>query len=340
MYRSTAGAEVAGAELTAAEPGYTSKMKTIVTASPLEAAEYIRAGEVAAFPTETVYGLGADALRADAVRKIFDAKGRPSDNPLIIHICDLSQIDLVASDVPPYADLLISHFVPGPLTLVLRKSPHVPAVVTAGLDTVGIRMPAHETALAFLRACDTVVAAPSANRSGLPSPTTWRAVLADLEGAIPCILKNERSEIGLESTVVDCTGAAPLVLRSGAIGLEEIRAVVPQARHPMQPLQEARSPGLRHRHYAPRARVVLVEAPPEKPSARSGYIGLTNPSDAGGFQQMRVCRDVTEYAFELFDFFRACDAAGLRAIYCEVPPEAGIGAAVADRLRRAADASA
>ena len=315
-------------------------MKTIVTASPEEAAEYVRAGELAAFPTETVYGLGADALRPDAVRKIFEAKGRPADNPLIIHVSDLSQIDLVASEVPPYAALLIAHFVPGPLTLVLRKSPAVPAVVTAGLDTVGIRMPAHETALAFLRACDTVVAAPSANRSGRPSPTSWRAVLADLEGSIPCILKDDRSEIGLESTVVDCTGAAPLMLRSGAISLEEIRAVVPEAGWPPLPLPEVRSPGLRHRHYAPRARVVLVEAPPRTSALRSGYIGLTEPGNADAFEQIRICRDLKEYAFELFDFFRTCDAEGLQAIYCEIPQEAGIGAAVADRLRRAAEASA
>lgn len=327
-------------ELAAAAAAYTSAMETIITASPAEAAAFIRAGELAAFPTETVYGLGADALRPDAVQKIFDAKGRPSDNPLIVHISDLAQVDLVASEVAPYAALLISRFVPGPMTLVLRKSPRVPALVTAGLDTVGIRMPAHETALAFLRACDTVVAAPSANRSGRPSPTTWRAVLADLGGVIPCILKDERADIGLESTVVDCTGAAPLVLRSGAIGIDEIREVVPEASYPRYPLHEARSPGMRHRHYAPRARVVLVDSPPEEPAGGSGFIGLTQPANPGAFEQLRVCGNLKEYAFELFDFFRVCDSEGLRAIYCEVPPETGIGAAVADRLRRAADRSA
>ncbi len=315
-------------------------MNTIVTESPEKAAGFVRAGSVAAFPTETVYGLGADAFRPDAVQKIFEAKGRPSDNPLIVHLADRVQLDLVTSKIRPYASLLVSRFFPGPLTLVVEKSVQVPEVVTAGLDTVGIRMPNHAKALAFLRACNTAVVAPSANRSGRPSPTTWQAVLEDLDGRIPCILMNGRTDIGLESTVVDCTGPVPIVLRSGAVTLEQIRAVVPDVR-PLRSGEDeiARSPGLRHRHYAPSADVVLVHTPPLEPPPHSAYIGLTAPVTHGAFERLRVCRDLQEYAFELFDFFRACEAAGLGTIYCEMPPESGIGVALADRLRRAADSS-
>lgn len=313
-------------------------MKTIVTESPEEAAEFIRGGDVAAFPTETVYGLGADVFRPDAVRKIFSAKGRPSDNPLIVHVSNADQVVLVAREVPSYAALLMDRFFPGPLTLVLEKAEPVPSIVTAGLGTVGVRMPRHDLALAFLRSCNTVVAAPSANRSGRPSPTSWQAVLEDLDGRIPCLLKAGRSDLGLESTVVDCTGDDPIILRRGAVTLEELQAVVPHIR-PVDSADDRtlRSPGLRHRHYAPNARVQLVEGAPANPPADSGYIGLTASPDVGGFVLHRVCRDLREYAYELFDFFRACDASGIDTIFCELPPDTGLGAALIDRLRRASE---
>lgn len=315
-----------------------STMNTIVTESPEEAAEFIRSGRVAAFPTETVYGLGADVFHPEAVDQIFEAKGRPADNPLIVHVSSNAQVELVSADIRPYAVTLMQHFFPGPLTLVLEKAARIPPRVTAGLDTVGVRMPRHQVALAFLRACETVVAAPSANRSGRPSPTSWQAVLEDLDGRIPCLLKGGRSDMGLESTVVDCTGHVPIVLRRGAVTCEELRTVI----HDLQTLDEAdnrsaRSPGLRHRHYAPRGKVMMVKNPPTDPPRHSGYIGLAAPRDEGAFVLHRVCRDLRAYAYELFDFFRACDASGIQTIYCQLPPDTGLGAAIADRLRRASE---
>ena len=315
-----------------------STMKTIVTESPDEAAEFIRKGMITAFPTETVYGLGADIFCTEAVDQIFEAKGRPSDNPLIVHISSPEQVEHVSSDVRSYARLLIERLFPGPLTLVLKKDPRVPSIVTAGLDTVGVRMPRHDLALEFLRSCGTVVAAPSANRSGRPSPTSWQSVLEDLDGRIPCLLKGGRSDIGLESTVVDCTGSAPVVLRRGAVSLKELKTVTPD----IQLIGEgddrvSRSPGLRHRHYAPNAEVRLVGNPPIDPPPHSAYIGLITPENEGAFVLQRVCSSLEAYAYHLFEFFRACDASGVDVIYCQMPQETGIGAAVADRLRRASE---
>ena len=315
-------------------------MKTIVTTSPTAAARFIRSGELAAFPTETVYGLGADAFSASAVQKIYDAKGRPADNPLIVHIVESDQLDDVVADVPVYARLLMQRFFPGPLTLVLRKHPLIPSIVTAELDSVGVRMPDHALASTFLKACGAPVAAPSANRSGRPSPTAWQDVLEDLDGRIPCILRGGRAVLGLESTVVDCTGEQPVVLRTGAVGLEDLRIVANSIRlGAAADGSGARSPGLRHRHYAPHAHVQLVDAPPANPQDQSAYIGIEPPPLPDQFERSLVCRDARQYAFELFGFFRTCDRANITTIYCEVPPPDGIGAALADRLRRASEAS-
>ena len=200
-------------------------MQTLLTTSPRSAAEFIRRGETVAFPTETVYGLGANALDETAVAKIFAAKGRPADNPLIIHLAEAEQMHTVAREINAAAHNFIEHFFPGALTLVVPKTERVPPNVTAGLATVGVRVPAHELAREFLRACAVPVAAPSANLSGRPSPTTWEAVREDLDGRIACILQGAQTEVGLESTVVDCTGDVPLVLRAGAVTLEQLRAV-------------------------------------------------------------------------------------------------------------------
>ncbi len=315
-------------------------MKTTLTTSPQVAAAFIRAGELAAFPTETVYGLGADVFRPNAVEKIYEAKGRPVDNPLIVHVSEMDQVDAVAVDVPSYARRLIDRLFPGPLTLVLRKSPSIPSIVTSGLDTVAVRMPDHAVARSFLAACGTAVAAPSANRSGRPSPTTWQAVFDDLDGHISCILKGERAAFGLESTVVDCTEESPIVLRSGAVSVERIRNVVASVRAASRADEEAgRSPGLRHRHYAPLARVRPVQSAPRDPEARSAYIGTTAPRHPHPYERILVCSDTREYAYELFDFFRACDAAGIRTIYCELPAPGGLGTALVDRLLRASAAA-
>ena len=186
-------------------------MHTIITTSYRTAAEFISNSEIAAFPTETVYGLGANAFESTAVKKIFVAKGRPADNPLIVHVADVDQIPSVAATIPRYAEKFIGEFFPGPLTLVLPKNKKISSIVTAGLSSVGVRIPNHSIAKKFLKECGVPVAAPSANISGSPSPTTWQAVKNDLNGKIPCILKGNPSRIGVESTVVDCTGNAPVI---------------------------------------------------------------------------------------------------------------------------------
>ena len=192
-----------------------------LTRSPQEAAEFILKGELVAFPTETVYGLGASLWDESALRKIFDAKGRPSDNPLIVHIAGLDQLDSIAATIPKSASIFIRRFFPGPLTLVLPKHPRVPLLATAGLETVAVRMPRLALAQEFLGLCGVPVAAPSANLSGRPSPTTWEAVKTDLDGRIACILVGDQTEVGLESTVVDCTGEQPI---DSAIRCSDARA--------------------------------------------------------------------------------------------------------------------
>ena len=300
------------------------------------AAGLIKRGWIVAFPTETVYGLGADVFNVTAIKRIFEAKRRPADNPLIAHVGSLDQVEKLAAEVKPYARVLMARFFPGPLTLVLKKTEDVPPIATAGLDTIGVRMPRHPIAQQFLRACGTPVVAPSANLSGRPSPTTWRAVFEDLNDRIDCILQGDAAEIGLESTVLDCTGDHPSILRLGSIGLEEIRSVVPEARLAELSSNEMRkSPGLRHKHYSPASTVQIVEAAEDvRPDEHSAYIGLT--PGVVGFEKQFIARDVGEYAQRLFEFFRECDREGIRTIYCEAVQGDGIGAALMDRIQRAA----
>jgi L-threonylcarbamoyladenylate synthase len=309
-------------------------VRTLITDSADEAAEVIRRGGLVAFPTETVYGLGADVFNEDALRRIFEAKQRPPDNPLIIHIADLSQIEELAESVNENAKKLIDAFFPGPLTVVLKKRENISGLATAGLETVGIRMPSFPIAHEFLIKCKTPVAAPSANLSGRPSPTTWQAVLEDLDGRIDCILRGDATEIGLESTVVDCSADEPVILRRGSITLEQLRAVVPAIRNVAAADELRRSPGTRHKHYAPRAIVILVDTPPE-PRADAAFIGLSSPVEGWGFA--RFCGGVDEYAKEVFEFFRECDRRGIAKVYCQSVKTEGIGEALMDRLRRAAE---
>ena len=313
-------------------------MQTIVTDSPAEAAEILNRGGLVAFPTETVYGLGADVFRPESIAGIFAAKGRPSDNPLIIHLHDPERIGEVACGLDANAEALIERFFPGPLTVVLRKNSSVPDIVSAGLPTIGVRCPSHPMAAEFLKHCLHPVAAPSANLSGRPSPTDWRAVFHDLGGRIDCLLRGEPSTIGLESTIVDCTVDPPLLLRSGAIGLESLRQVVPgvQVATACKPGEAPKSPGMKYRHYSPEASIVLVEAPPHSlPAATpAAWIGLSAAPE--GAVRSLVCRSPEEYARVLFGFFRTCDAEGIHTIYCELPPEEGIGRAIRDRLQKAA----
>ncbi|EAT59855.1 L-threonylcarbamoyladenylate synthase [Chlorobium ferrooxidans] len=312
-------------------------MQTILTDSTEEAARILNSGCVVAFPTETVYGLGACICHPEAIGKIFQAKGRPGDNPLIVHIYNIKQLDDVASEINESAEKLIERFFPGPLTLVLKKNKSVPDIVTAGLDTVGVRCPANPVAREFLRLACGPVAAPSANLSGLPSSTSWHAVFKDLDGRISCILKGEESTIGLESTIVDCSGASPVLLRAGAITFEALQEVVPGITLNAGTGKESRpkSPGLKYLHYAPKASIVLC-TPHEPITAEpdSAYIGLSRPPE--GVRVARHCISPEEYGRELFSFFRLCDAEGIRVIYCELPSSTGIGRAIRDRLTRAA----
>lgn len=312
-------------------------MKTLLTHSPTVAAGFIRRGGIVAFPTETVYGLGANVFDEAAIGKIFEAKQRPADNPLITHIAGVKQIRELAPEVTENTERLIKTFFPGPLTIVLRKNDSVPLIATAGLDTIGVRMPRHSLATEFLEACGVSIAAPSANLSGRPSPTTWQAVLEDLEGRIDCILQGEATEIGLESTVVDCTGEVPMLLRRGAISLADLQSVVPESIECAAVADDApRSPGMKHRHYTPRADVFLVDVIiPDPLHEGAAYIGLNQQTVRANFSHLLVCESVEKYAHAVFEFFRECDRLGIHTIYCEEVPEAGIGAALMDRLRRA-----
>jgi L-threonylcarbamoyladenylate synthase len=232
----------------------------------------------------------------------------------------------------------MDRFMPGPLTVILPKHPDLPSVVTAGLETVGVRLPRLPRAQAFLEACDTPVPAPSANRSGRPSPTSWTAVQQDLEGRIDCILKGGRTEAGVESTVVDCTTDPVKVLRPGAIPVEALRDVLGTVQGTSNGDEEAlRSPGTRHRHYAPSAQVCLVEEPSGAvPDPRHAYTGLTSPPGAERFGQVHLADDLEAYAHDLFHIFRACDEQGIAVIYAQTVPPTGLGRALNDRLRRAA----
>ena len=228
-----------------------------------KAAEAVRAGEVVAFPTETVYGLGANALDGDAVKKIFEAKGRPGDNPLIVHIFDKEQIGQIAREVTPLAEKLMDAFMPGPITVIVKKREEIPDSVTAGLDTVGIRMPSHGVCREFLSLCDCPVAAPSANLSGSPSPTSAAHVINDMDGRIYGIIDGGDCEVGLESTVVDATGDVPVILRPGAVTSRMIDEAVNMKSYSekLKEGQTPRAPGMKYRHYAPEAPVEIIKLP-------------------------------------------------------------------------------
>ncbi len=332
-----------------------------------EAAEVIRRGGLVAFPTETVYGLGANALDADAVRRIFEAKGRPSTDPLIVHIAHVGQLAQVASHVPPAARKLALAFWAGPLTLIVPKKPVIPDVVTAGLPSVAVRVPAHRVARALMEAAGVPVAAPSANRFSRPSPTRAAHVIDDLGGRIDLVLDGGPTPIGVESTIVDCTVTPPVLRRPGGITREQLLAHVPDL-VVEQGLGEADAaqpaPGQLLRHYAPRARVTLYEGSPEAVVARvsrdarqlagqGSRVGILAPEEevmalAPAIAALASSGRVMARAFGprsnpdqaarlLFDTMRALDAEGPDVMLAiGVGPEA-IGAAIHDRLRRAAE---
>ena len=316
-------------------------------ASIRRAAALLRAGELVAFPTETVYGLGADALNGEAAARIFAAKGRPADNPLIAHIAGESGLaGLIAGEPCTCARKLMRAFWPGPMTLIFPKSPRVPREVTAGLDTVAVRMPSHPVARALIRAAQTPIAAPSANRSGRPSPTTAAHVLEDMEGRIPLILDGGPCEVGLESTGVDVTGARPRILRPGGVTLEMLEGVVGDVDvdegvlHQLQAGSQARSPGMKYKHYAPKGEVTIVTGPRAAQEIARLYDAADGRAAILAFSQAdygarRVYR-LKNAPGELFAALRQLDEDGMETIYAEDVPTAGVGLAVMNRLMRAA----
>jgi len=310
-----------------------------------EAAWALRDGRLVVFPTETVYGLGANALDRAAVERLFLAKGRPRDNPVIVHAADVAQAQRLASWWPPEAQALADAFWPGPLTLVLPRAAGVPDVTTGGLDSVAIRVPRHPVALAILREAGVPVAAPSANRSGRPSPTRVADAMADLGERAALYVDGGPCEVGVESTVVSLLGKRAAVLREGGIPREEVEAVVGKlAKAPGK--GPARSPGMKYRHYAPEAKVHLAKARSlaaarrklEAAGLRVGAI-VSEESDLGG-SDVRVLGargDGAAWARGLFAALRDLDRAGCQAIVVEEVPAEGLGAAVMERLRKAVE---
>lgn len=311
------------------------------------AAEVIRRGGLVAFPTETVYGLGADALNEAAVLGIFAAKGRPSYNPIIAHVASVDHARTLVTHWPDAAGRLAATFWPGPLTLVLPKAPHVPLALTAGLNTVAVRMPAHPVALALITAADCPIAAPSANRFTELSPTTADHVERGLGARVDMILDSGSTLVGIESTVVDLSGASPVLLRPGMLSravLEQVLGVPLADPMPAAHATEARpAPGMTDRHYAPRARVVLTQA-----SGVAGVIARENAAGhrvgaivigadtTGAAAVRRLPADAAGYAHGLYAAMHAVDDGECDVACVELPPDAPEWAGVNDRLRRAA----
>ena len=314
-----------------------------------QAAFIIKEGGLVAFPTETVYGLGADALNAKAVAKIFEAKGRPADNPLIAHIADKKEVYRLAKEVPEEAELLMKEFWPGPLTIILKKANIVPDIVTAGLDTVAIRMPCHKVALALIKEAKTPIAAPSANLSGKPSPTDANHVIEDMMGRVDVIIDSGKTDIGVESTVIDLTVKPPLILRPGGLPKEDIEKVL-KGFGKEEKSEKPKSPGMKYRHYAPSAEVIVVEGDKEKVRKRAMELIGENKLKAKKVGVMTTTKehgydaDVVKFigstekeiARKLFKALRDFDREGIHIIIAEGIEEKGIGEAVMNRLRKAA----
>ncbi len=314
----------------------------------LTAAEVLRRGGLVAFPTETVYGLGADALNADAVKQIFVAKGRPLDNPIIVHIASASDLNTLTDHVPGEAQELMDRFWPGPLTLIFPKSSKVPDAVTGGMATVAVRMPQNKIALALIKALGHPIAAPSANLSGRPSGTAAGHVLQDFAGKIEMIIDGGPVTVGVESTVLDLSRKPPTILRPGAVTQEDLTPILGRVVMGTTAEMKKRSPGTRYRHYSPKAQVTLVEPGDEESMAR-----LAEQYAAGGKKVAVVARqfasrgktgpivrimpqDLGEYARQIFAVLRELDEQAVDEIIIEKTEEKGIGVAIMDRLKRAA----
>ncbi len=323
-----------------------------------EAGELIQKGELVAFPTETVYGLGGDALQGDSSRKIYAAKGRPSDNPLIIHIAKWEDIYAICRDVPKTAEKLAEAFWPGPLTMILKKKESVPLATTGGLDTVAVRLPSHAVARAFIEAAGGYVAAPSANVSGRPSPTLAKYVLEDMNGKIPLIIDGGEVGIGVESTIIDLTEETPVILRPGYITHEMLHRVLGQVTEDaalMKSLKEAapKAPGMKYRHYAPQGSLTIVAGSEQeviayinkacqeasKEGKRTGVLCTSETRDyykADCVKSIGTRADESTVAQGLFKVLRECDDEKLEIMFAESFHTEGIGQAIMNRLLKAA----
>ena len=311
-------------------------------------AEIINNGGRVIFPTETVYGLGANALSEEAVRSIYDAKGRPSDNPLIVHIADFDEVESLAETVPKKAKVLMEKFWPGPLTIILKRKPCVPDVVTAGLDTVGIRMPENEIAREFIRACKVPVAAPSANISGRPSPTNFKDVFSDMEGRVEAIIDGGDCSVGVESTVIDMSGDIPRILRPGGVTAEMIEAVIGEVQGgtEVKPDEAPKSPGMKYRHYAPKAQVYILKGDIEevntflKHRKNAGLLCFDEhiPYIEADVKILSLgsVKNPEESAKLLFARLREMDRLGVDEIFAPEIGETGLWVAVRNRLYKAA----
>jgi L-threonylcarbamoyladenylate synthase len=327
--------------------------------SILEASELIKSGEVVAFPTETVYGLGANALDPRAVEKIFRAKGRPGDNPLIVHVSKTQDVDKLVKELPPKARALMETFWPGPLTIVFKKSSVIPSEVTAGLNTVAIRMPNHPVALRLIDYSGLPIAAPSANRSGHISPTTARHVLEDMDGIIPLILDGGKCRVGLESTVLDMTSDIPVILRPGGVTLEMLEGILGEVRVDLSVLkpvangQKARSPGMKYVHYAPRAQVLIVRGRLDSivkkinelvkeysaSGMKVGVLATQETRESYHKGEVLVLGERTRpavMASNLFSVLREFDAKGVDIVLAEWVDTSNEGLAIMNRMIRAA----
>lgn len=314
------------------------------------AGECLKGGGVVAFPTETVYGLGASGFDADAVKRVFKAKGRPQDNPLILHVADIGDVEKIAF-LNHNARLLFERFSPGPITVIMNKKSCVPDIITAGLETVAVRIPSHRVAAAVIAAAGVPVAAPSANLSGTPSTTTAAHVTTDLDGKIDMIVDGGDCTVGLESTVVDTTGDIPVVLRPGGVSTEEIKLVTGEViiggvlKEDIAP----KSPGMKYRHYAPAAEVVVFEgevgevynktnAAVEKYIAEGKKAAVIAAADSGKYNCEFICagKSAGIYAHNLFDALRRLDDGGADVIIAQIIWKGGISEAIRNRLYKAA----
>jgi len=334
-------------------------MNTVLFTAPLttaqldDAAQIIRQGGLLGIPTETVYGLGADALNEEACRQIFEAKGRPQDNPLIIHVADSSWLARYCRDIPDAAYKLAEAFWPGPLTMILTKQDMVPMRTTGGLDTVGVRCPDHPLTLEIIRRAGVPIAAPSGNTSGRPSPTTAAHMIEDMWGKINGIVDGGPCGVGVESTIIDLTCQPPRLLRPGGLPLEALEAVLGTVtvdhavRRKLQEDERPKAPGMKYRHYAPKAPVTVVSGEPEKSAAyiqahlsdRSGVIcfhEFISMFSGHIVHDLGHMSDKAEQARHVFQALRTFDNTDVSEIWAQCPDDSGLGLAVGNRLKKAA----